>query len=105
MDVCGMRSWAVEPYLRPAPEKRLDKRGRHAYYVEEVRANFKPLTPEEVLKLRRSVEMSQQDFSQLLGVTVMTVSRWERGVTAPNGPVSFYVRSRVKEHKEKFAVA
>lgn len=48
------------------------------------------MTPAEVRETRRELGelagsgMSQQDFAQLLGVSLMTVSRWERGVYAPN---------------------
>lgn len=49
------------------------------------------MTPQEVREIRRTLggyegaeDMSQQDFAQLLGVSLMTVSRWERGVYAPS---------------------
>jgi DNA-binding transcriptional regulator YiaG len=103
--VCGFRCGKVEPYLRPAPEKHLDKRYSRAYYVEEVRAMVKPMTPEELRRLRLSLDMSQQDFSQFLGVTVMSVSRWENGHVRISRPWSFFIRSQVKEHKEKYQPA
>jgi molybdopterin-binding protein len=34
--------------------------------------------------LRRKLELSQQQLAQLLGVHVMTVSKWERGLLGPS---------------------
>lgn len=34
--------------------------------------------------IRNSLNLSQASFGQLLGVHAMTVSKWERGVLAPN---------------------
>lgn len=37
------------------------------------------LTPDEIKSLRKRLDLSQQDFETLLGVTSPTVSRWETG--------------------------
>ena len=43
----------------------------------------KPSSAEQVRGIRVSLRLSQQRFAELLGVTVMTVSRWENGSAAP----------------------
>ena len=48
--------------------------------------NYKPLvyiktmTPKELKKWRESSSYSQSQLAKVLGVNVMTISRWERGV-------------------------
>ena len=37
-----------------------------------------------ILKLRNQLGLTQQQLGQLLGAHWMTVSKWERGVLAPN---------------------
>jgi len=34
--------------------------------------------------LRKALGLSQLEFGQLFGVHLMTVSKWERGITAPS---------------------
>lgn len=41
------------------------------------------ITPEGIKALRDRLTLSQADLARLLGVDVATVSRWERGETAP----------------------
>jgi DNA-binding transcriptional regulator YiaG len=40
---------------------------------------------ERVRELRKSLGLSQENFSRLLGVAVQTVNRWENGLAAPSG--------------------
>jgi DNA-binding transcriptional regulator YiaG len=40
--------------------------------------------PVMIRSVRRSMGMTQVDLAQALGVNPWTVSRWERGVTAPS---------------------
>ena len=40
------------------------------------------MTPAELLTMRQDAGLSQQALANLLGVHVVTVSRWERGVRA-----------------------
>lgn len=42
-----------------------------------------PLTPAAIKALRARKQVSQTMFGILVGVSVMTVSRWERGVVSP----------------------
>jgi putative transcriptional regulator len=39
----------------------------------------------EVHSLRVSMGMTQEQFAHRLGVTVVSVNRWERGVSKPRG--------------------
>jgi molybdopterin-binding protein len=39
---------------------------------------------EPIKTLRARLDLSQKDLGELLGVHVMTVSKWERGVAEPN---------------------
>ena len=41
------------------------------------------MTPAEIKTLRKELGLSQQAFSDLVGVTLMTVSVWERGKFIP----------------------
>jgi transcriptional regulator with XRE-family HTH domain len=38
----------------------------------------------EVNRLRKALNLTQAHFGQLFGVHPMTVSKWERGILAPN---------------------
>lgn len=39
--------------------------------------------PKMILRLRAKLNLSQDDFGKLLGVSLATVSRWERGEHKP----------------------
>ena len=69
------------------PATKRARKGRN----KRVATNRSKITPDEVREYRRELgilgggsDMSQQDFAQLVGVSLMTVSRWERGVYAPS---------------------
>lgn len=47
------------------------------------------MTPEEIFELRISLAVSQEKFACLLGTTVVTINRWERGKVKPS---RLYVR-------------
>lgn len=71
-----------------------------------MRPKAKPDWSREVVSLRKSLELSQDDFGKRLNVSAMAVSRWERGETEPtegayirlgnlaNDPVSWYFWGR-----------
>ena len=42
-----------------------------------------PLTPEQILKKRKGLKLSQVKFATLLGVSVRKVAAWEHGKAAP----------------------
>lgn len=59
-------------------------------------------TPYRIKVLRKQYGMSQQEFSTLVGVFRTTLSRWERGATAPSSPC---YSKRLDELAAKFDLA
>lgn len=47
------------------------------------------MKPEEIKAIRKKLCVSQEKFAVLVGTTVVSVNRWEKGKTKPN---KFYVR-------------
>lgn len=70
-------------------------------YIWSVRAKVIEMTPDDVFRLRRKVGMNQQQFADLVGVRMMTVSRWERGATKVSHAYSTTIRTLVDEYKRK----
>lgn len=52
--------------------------------VKEVRA-LKPLSKEDIVKLRKKLRVSQSAFAVLLNISTKTVQKWEQGENQPNG--------------------
>ncbi|MCS6945198.1 MAG: helix-turn-helix domain-containing protein, partial [Sutterellaceae bacterium] len=42
------------------------------------------MRPEEIRHLRRTLNLTQQQFAELLGVSFVTLNRWENGQTRPS---------------------
>jgi DNA-binding transcriptional regulator YiaG len=42
------------------------------------------MNSEEIKKIRNKLSLAQESFAHLLGVSVGTVNRWERGVSKPS---------------------
>jgi len=42
------------------------------------------MTPEQIRNLRQSMDLTQQQFAELLGVSFVTLNRWENGQTRPS---------------------
>lgn len=40
----------------------------------------------EIKSVRLSLELTQNAFAQILGVSIKTVEAWEKGTNVPNGP-------------------
>lgn len=57
------------------------------------------MTPQEIKEIRLRLGISQQAFSNAVGVTVGTVNRWERGLSKPS-PIAFNVIKRLKGEKK-----
>lgn len=43
-----------------------------------------PFNIERIRRLRQKLNLTQEDFAHLIGVTFATVNRWENGRTTPN---------------------
>lgn len=41
--------------------------------------------PEKIRKARKSLNLSQEALARKIGVSWVTISRWERGVSQPHG--------------------
>ena len=55
------------------------------------------MTYEEIKQKRIDLGLSQQKFAEKLGVTVRTISRWERGVSRPS-PLAIMGIKRILEN-------
>jgi putative transcriptional regulator len=42
------------------------------------------MDPDRIRTLRQRLQLTQEDFAHLIGVTFSTVNRWENGKSAPN---------------------
>lgn len=42
------------------------------------------MTPNEIVALRKSLNLTQADFARLFDAHVMTISKWERGAAFPS---------------------
>lgn len=60
-----------------------------------------PMTGEEVKFLRLELAMSQKSLSELMGVDVQTVARWEKGVSDVSRIVDVTIRSLYLESLDK----
>jgi len=56
--------------------------------VERQIAPLEQFTPRKIRSLRVSLNMNQQDFAKLMGVSSETLSKWEQGVNSPAGSSS-----------------
>ncbi len=52
--------------------------------VKEVKAPS-PLSKEDIVKLRKKLQVSQSAFAVLLNISTKTVQKWEQGENQPNG--------------------
>lgn len=57
----------------------------------------RPLTPQEFRFLRCELGFSQKCLADLLGVTELTISRWEKGTNAIKRPSEVLLRTLFKE--------
>ncbi|MCC6329421.1 MAG: helix-turn-helix domain-containing protein [Acidobacteria bacterium] len=43
------------------------------------------MSKEEIIKLRKKLQVSQSAFAMLLNISTKTVQKWEQGQNRPNG--------------------
>ena len=70
------------------------KEGRAIVRGEAAKDAYRIYVPAEidVGKLRRSLGLSQAEFSQRYGFNAASVKDWEQGRAAPTGPVRAYLK-------------
>lgn len=64
----------------------------------EASRTFKIEEP-DVVAIRKKYEMTQQEFSSLLGISVGTLRNWEQGRRKPQGPAKILLRIAQKRPK------
>jgi len=61
--------------------------------VDKARARaFNLLGPEDIVALRRRLDLSQAELADLLGLGAKTLTRWETGQLAPSRAMNSYLR-------------
>jgi putative transcriptional regulator len=56
----------------------------HMLFRETRALEQQRMEPERIRLLRQKLQLTQEDFAHLIGVTFSTVNRWENGKSAPN---------------------
>ncbi len=51
------------------------------------------LSPKRLAEIRRSLDLTQEGTARLLGVSFVSVNRWERGHSSPTGTVEEVYRA------------
>ena len=50
--------------------------------VKSLKSNS--MDPQRIQEIRRGLQVTQEDFAHMVGVTFSTVNRWENGKSKPN---------------------
>jgi DNA-binding transcriptional regulator YiaG len=58
---------------------------------------------ERIRAIRQRLQMTQEDFAHMIGVTFSTVNRWENGKSAPNRIALRLLRGLEKKVKPEHA--
>ncbi|HKP74242.1 MAG TPA: type II TA system antitoxin MqsA family protein [Longimicrobiaceae bacterium] len=53
-----------------------------------LRKSLNLLSPDEILRIRKSLGLTQDDFERLLGAGKKTAVRWERGILPPSSAMN-----------------
>src|SRR5215210_1688253 len=56
--------------------------------AETIRRGRNLLHPSEIVRIRKSLGLTQDEFEQLLGAGKKTVVRWERGIVPPSSAMN-----------------
>jgi HTH-type transcriptional regulator/antitoxin MqsA len=72
----------------------------------EVRHARNQLQPSEIVRIRRSLGLTQDEFEQLLGAGKKTVVRWERGIVPPSSAMNelIWLVGEDRKNAERLAV-
>lgn len=61
----------------------------------------KPISSEEIKKIREDLDLSQTKLALLIGVTPSTIALWEQGRRTPIGPARVLLRMLDNIHRKK----
>src|SRR5215213_4742511 len=72
----------------------------------DVRRARNLLPPHEIIRIRRSLGLTQDEFEQLLGAGKKTVVRWERGIVPPSSAMNelIWLIGEDRKNAERLAV-
>ncbi|MBV7259651.1 helix-turn-helix domain-containing protein [Erythrobacter sp. WH158] len=70
-----------------------DTEGLHRAIGLHLAQNRKFLAPEELLFLRKSMDMTQSELGRYIGQSPQQVARWEKGQSKINGPADRCIRA------------
>ena len=59
------------------------------------------MTPEDLKRIRRQLGLTQKELAEKLGVTLVTVGRWEAGMRKISEPVARLVQRIAAEERKK----
>ena len=54
--------------------------------------------PKEIVMLRSKLNLSQEEFGKMIGASLVSVSRWERGEFEPTKIVKVRIDELLKKH-------
>lgn len=83
-----------QPLLLPPAIRALDR-------LRAVFADRETPTPGFIVSLREAMGMTQEQFGEKLGVSKMTVSRWERGRMRPSDAAANAIRELQEETRRR----
>ncbi|MFL5384535.1 MAG: type II TA system antitoxin MqsA family protein [Longimicrobiaceae bacterium] len=74
--------------------------------AETIRRARNLLQPSEIVRIRRSLGLTQDEFEQLLGAGKKTVVRWERGIVPPSSAMNelIWLIGEDRKNAERLAV-
>jgi HTH-type transcriptional regulator/antitoxin MqsA len=74
--------------------------------AETIRRARNLLHPSEIVRIRKSLGLTQDEFEQLLGAGKKTVVRWERGIVPPSSAMNelIWLVGEDRKNAERLAV-
>lgn len=63
------------------------------------------MNPDQIRQLRKELELTQQQFAERLGVSFVTLNRWENGQSKPSAMGQTKLKDLRAEHERRFATA
>ncbi|MDR2030997.1 MAG: DUF3883 domain-containing protein, partial [Azoarcus sp.] len=61
------------------------------------------MNPDQIRQLRKELELTQQQFAERLGVSFVTLNRWENGQSRPSAMGQTKLKDLRAEHERRFA--